>query len=443
MDEVWNNAKNGALRHSAGKRPNFVSFASLEDDEGALGDKTHSEVLRSLVRARSMDSSRSTRTAASLQRLNAVGLRVYKAFEAVVFVVILLSLVNMGICKQWQSLPVCGPLEWFYLVVFFLEMIVKIAIFRLDYFTSRMNLLDVVIVMSSIFDLVILPYFAVADGTNLMALRIFRLARLARAAKVLKIKSELFVLASGIAASLRALLWVLVLLFIVIYVFAILFQDVIWMAHGTIYRDIDGEELSYSVASHFFMNMSSSMLTLFSICIGAIWSEVVDPVAAVQPWAVPLFCLFIFLTSFGLLNAIIAIITEQTAEAAAKYQLEEKRLAKVATIHQVEELAQLLEILDRDNDHHLSFDELCSDPRVEEMINAMDVPAGFTLRELFMMLDADCSDTIDAHEFFEGMLKCIESDDFHARCLSELANKKLLVRTALAEERILKAIKTM
>lgn len=65
---------------------------------------------------------------------------------------------------------------------------------------------------------------------------------------------------------------------------------------------------------------------------------------------------------------------------------------------------------------------------VSELMDTFNMPAGFTIRDMFMMIDVDGSGECSPEEFMLGMIRCIMSDDFQKTCMMRLGFGRVMNR---------------
>eukprot|EP00438_Fugacium_kawagutii_P028214 Skav200383 [mRNA] locus=scaffold2518:413221:416712:- [translate_table: standard] len=146
------------------------------------------------------------------------------------------------------------------------------------------NWLDVFVVVSSWAEMVV--GFANGDGraanTNLRIMRIMRIGRLARVVRVVRVVRlfrALRTLVASLMGTLKSLFWSFLLLGLVIYIFGILFTDVLLdfregqSASGT----GDGSTAELDHMKRYFGNLGTSSATLFrAISDGISWQAAAD-----------------------------------------------------------------------------------------------------------------------------------------------------------------------
>lgn len=189
------------------------------------------------------------------------------------------------------------------LYIFVLEIVLKLAVRRLDFFRNGWDLFDFLVVMISL----------VPGGnsiTILRAMRVLRVLRLLRFVPMMRrITEALFRALPGMSA-------IVAIIVLVIYVYAV-------MATTLFGASEDPEVLLL------FGDLQSSALTMFQIMTLDGWrSEVVQKVIDDgHPWAGLFFIVFIFLVSFAILNLFIALIVD--ALQADHEAAQEERLANL------------------------------------------------------------------------------------------------------------------
>ena len=140
----------------------------------------------------------------------------------------------------------------------------------------------------------------VEDLSSITGFKIFRILRLTKIVKVVRLVrifrfvSALRTLVTSIAHTLKALFWALTLLAVIVYVFAVLFSQVLH-DHITdptlppLSADADAARIKY------FGSLPETMLSLFmSIAGGVSWEDVIFPLKAVNLLWV--FCFLFYVT---------------------------------------------------------------------------------------------------------------------------------------------------
>mmetsp|Transcript_69353 Transcript_69353/g.162351 ORF Transcript_69353/g.162351 Transcript_69353/m.162351 type:complete len:364 (+) Transcript_69353:648-1739(+) len=278
------------------------------------------------------------------------------------------------------------------------------------FFCSRpwlWNLLDIFVVVSSVFELV---YSAMAgfqtnpaSTTALRLVRIMKIARLVRivrVASVLRFIRALRILIFSIMQTLKSLLWSLVLLFVIIYAFAVLFTDA-----AVTYQYMNGENAELS---RMFGSLIGSMSTLLrSISGGMNWQGPADALGQVgTEWEI-LFTLYVTFSCFAVLNVMTGVFCHSAITGAAQ----DEHLMVQSLLQEKDQFRQKFEQLfhevDDDGTGHITLNEFerhFNDASLAALFEALDLPSTDAW-SLFQTLDADGDHMIDADEFLDSCIR--------------------------------------
>jgi len=183
-------------------------------------------------------------------------------------------------------------------------------------------------------------------------LRLFRLLRLARMARMLRSMPELMILIKGMLAAMRSVFFVMCLLLIIMYVFAIIFTQ---LAKGT------------AMGAFYFPNIQHSMYSL--LIYGTFLDNLAqfcDEIGAESYVCLALVFVFILLASCTVLNMLIGVLCE-VVSAVADTEKEEMNLLFVT-----DKLHNLLYNLDENSDGHISKEEFMAILGFPEAVRALE-----------------------------------------------------------------------
>ncbi len=201
--------------------------------------------------------------------------------------VVLLNAVILGFSTyaRFENVVIIKRLENIILYVFVFEIVLKIIAFRLDFFKSKANVFDFVVVA-----LCFVP--ALTNISILRLLRIFTLLRLFSAVPQLR-----FVIAVIFKTAPSAFYVGLVLMFI-LYIYAVLCVRFF----GSEFPEIFG-------------NLGIAIFSLFQISTLESWaSGIALPIMRVYPYSWIVFVSFILIVTFVLLNMIVGLIVDNINE---------------------------------------------------------------------------------------------------------------------------------
>jgi voltage-gated sodium channel len=235
-------------------------------------------------------------------------------FTRFITAVILFNAVTLGL-ETWEpAMEAAGDLlvtiDQIVLVIFVFEMLAKLAVYRLAFFRSGWNIFDL-----SIVGIALIP--AAGPFTVLRALRILRVLRL------LSVVPQMRSVVTALISALPGMGSIAAVMSLIFYVGSVLATKLF----GTTFPD-------------WFGSIGSSAYSLFQIMTLESWSMgIVRPVMQVYPWAWAFFVPFILVTSFAVLNLVVAVIvnsmqvvheTEQKEEREAERQIVHEETAALA-----------------------------------------------------------------------------------------------------------------
>ena len=167
------------------------------------------------------------------------------------------------------------------LVIFTIELIAKLLVYRRNFWSENWNIFDFVIVLSSI----------IFISSNISVIRAFRIFRLLKA---LAEFPELQILVSSMLKAIPSMSWALLLLFIIFYIFGVF-----------------GSTLYGETFPELFGNIGGSIFTLFQVMTFESWATAVArPIMEMHPYSWVYCLVFILLTSITLLNVMVGIVVE-------------------------------------------------------------------------------------------------------------------------------------
>lgn len=246
-----------------------------------------------------------------------------------------------------KAKPIFQIAEHLFCLFFTFEITVRFLAFRRkkdsltdSWFVFDACLVAMMVAETWIFSLVLLLMGAsgnLGNASMLRLLRLFRLSRIARMARLLRSMPELMILMKGIRLATQSVFFTLVLLTLNIYVFAIVFVQMI--------GDSD-------VGEAFFDTVPEAMYTLLSR--GALLDspgKVGDALMTENLVMCVVFYIFILLAALTVLNMLIGILCEVVSAVAAI----EKEQITVAMVKQ--QLQKVVEELDENGDMMISKQE--------------------------------------------------------------------------------------
>ncbi len=175
-------------------------------------------------------------------------------------------------------------LDFVILIIFVIEICLKLYLYRASFFRDGWNVFDFIIIGGSLVSVG-------AAVTVLRTLRIFRVLRIMSIVPSMRrVISALFSAVPGMAS-------IMGIMAIIFYIAAVV-ATTVFGAHP----DPQMQSL--------FGSLQRSMYTLFQVMTLEDWPDIAQPTIALFPWAWLYFVLFIIVTSFAVLNLFVGIIVD-------------------------------------------------------------------------------------------------------------------------------------
>jgi len=368
-------------------------------------------------------------------------------FKVFVETMIILNAVQLGVCvhpEESEGLErYCPIAEHVFTAVFLIEVFYRLHILRCSYFQSGWNLLDLALSVVAVVDSWILsPILSGSDVPlrSFIVIRLMRLFRICRILKVLRSRRELQMLLEGLIGALASMVWVALLLGVLIYACSIVMV--------TLFREIDFDGFPLT-----FEGIPRAMFTLFTLCIVADWTDIVEPVIRDSPWAALLFIFFIILATFGILNLIIGVITERTGEVQRNHLRKCQSDRDNTKMHNIENIAEIIfsNQMENQDDDALTITQAemqCfmetheHGGKVDELIRGVNLPHGYSIVDCHAMFDRDATGCITKQEFVRGMKRLIFNDVFQRQCMMQSSIADVLVELKAGQKAVIHELKS-
>ena len=244
-------------------------------------------------------------------------------FTAFITGVILFNAVTLGLETWAPAMAAAGGLlvaiDRIVLAIFVFEMLAKLAVYRLSFFRSGWNIFDLTIV-----GIALIP--AAGPLTVLRALRILRVLRL------LSVVPQMRSVVTALVGALPGMGSIAAVMSLLFYVGSVLATKLF----GVTFPD-------------WFGSIGASAYSLFQIMTLESWSMgIVRPVMEVYPWAWAFFVPFILVTSFAVLNLVVAVIVNSMQIVHEAEQKEEREAERQIVHEETAELAGEIRALRRE-----------------------------------------------------------------------------------------------
>lgn len=311
---------------------------------------------------------------------------------------------------RWLS-----SINFFLILCYFLELIVRLCVYRLQYFHAWANWVDMIIIGVDV--ILEMAFLIVADSEgipHLVILRTFRLLRLGRTHRALVNFPELNILFLGMRGALRAMMWGLILLAIVTLSFGILAVQIIHPINLKVAEA--GTHDGCERCPRAFASVAAASLTFTQqIIAGDSWGAVTIPIIEHTPATAIFFVTVLSVLGMVLLNLILAVVIDSANQARQEsdHQIAEAMEAKY--LKATNKLLEFCKELDKDGSGSLSLPELiCGYEDNVEFLDTMTVLdiSEKDMNTVFSIMDEDKSGEVRYDEFVNELYK-MKCEDSH------------------------------
>jgi len=321
--------------------------------------------------------------------------------------------------------------ESIFIIIFSVEIVLRIEIERRRWPCSLWNWLDVCLVIMAIIDTWILNFIHQNNRLRVVnLLRIVRLIRVVRVVRLVRMFRALYVTVMAFKEALSGLVYICIIMVGGVYVCAIFMTAVVGKT------DLSELELGGISGSDRFGTILRSMYSLFELMTLEGWQLVGRPLVQAEPAMALFFFGYIMIFTFGLLNMVVAVVVEKTL-------LQARRLEKMDTDIQQQEVAKQLDEMreafvecDQNRDGTIDREEFKKSMMfTQEGVSTnkqgslaacfenLGIPTDDALT-LFDILDADASGELSMNEFIDGCARVLGATD---PCWDQLATHALVL----------------
>ncbi|CAJ1362551.1 unnamed protein product [Effrenium voratum] len=303
--------------------------------------------------------------------------------------------------------------ELVFFCLYVIDVVARICILRKEWYYDRlegwmyMNMFDLVLALVHAFEILMLPALISGNSdqraSTIRVIKLMRIVRTLRIVKTVSLFRQLRLLVSTCVASIGALFWSMVLLFMLKVGFAL----VVCQALQGYIMDQSGDLDTRLEVNALYGSFSKSLYTTFEITHSGSWPSKVRPVIdKVSAWYAVPFLGYITLVVFAVIRIVTALFLKETLASAANdadMQIDEQRAMARDYRNKLEEL---FKAADTDGSDSLSASEFVtalSLPSVQRYLQVLEVKIQ-DCEPLFDILD-DGDGRITIHEFCKGIMK--------------------------------------
>mmetsp|Transcript_36859 Transcript_36859/g.80840 ORF Transcript_36859/g.80840 Transcript_36859/m.80840 type:complete len:490 (-) Transcript_36859:121-1590(-) len=312
--------------------------------------------------------------------------------------VICLNGIYLGIETDAPLDEVLGLLlEFAFTITFFVEVALRIFAEGASFFFEEWNIFDFVLVAVACLDTFIFEWIASGSSVGaLSAIRMLRLVRLVRLIRLFSWFKELWLFVAGILSALRTLCVATPIVALLIYTCGI-----------TTTRIFGQEYVDDPLMNDWWGSVPKSMFTLFQCMTTEGWADIARHTMEYEPWSWVFFVGYIAVTTFAIVNVLVAVMVENVVSTAIKDAEDLERQAEAERVKACGNILQVFTMADTDGNRELSaseFQAALMKPEVKRWLAQLGIDVR-QAQQLFDVLDYDTSGVLDFEEFVEGVMK--------------------------------------
>eukprot|EP00746_Dinoflagellata_sp_MGD_P018472 gnl/MRDRNA2_/MRDRNA2_142840_c0_seq1.p1 gnl/MRDRNA2_/MRDRNA2_142840_c0~~gnl/MRDRNA2_/MRDRNA2_142840_c0_seq1.p1 ORF type:complete len:683 (-),score=135.04 gnl/MRDRNA2_/MRDRNA2_142840_c0_seq1:11-1945(-) len=296
----------------------------------------------------------------------------------------------------------------FFLSCFTLELLLRLLVNRIHFFFCphwRWNVFDFVVVCLSLLE-EFLESLADTGFSNLSFLRLLRLLRLARIVRIIRVFRffyELRVMVTLMLGCLKAVLWAMLLLLLMIYIFGLVF------CQAAADQMSASDDLTHNGhLRDYFGNLRRGCFSLWkAVSGGADWETMAQALIDIDINFGYVFSFYILFIVLGVFNVITSLIVQ---EANRQVTQDHDIVIKEEMSRQDSYMRGILRLFkeaDTDKSGTLTWEKLeahLEDDRVKAFFRSLELDIS-EARGLFMLLDLNDNGVVNADEFVTGCLR--------------------------------------
>eukprot|EP00930_Biecheleria_cincta_P001943 TRINITY_DN103019_c0_g1_i1.p1 TRINITY_DN103019_c0_g1~~TRINITY_DN103019_c0_g1_i1.p1 ORF type:complete len:613 (+),score=88.57 TRINITY_DN103019_c0_g1_i1:64-1839(+) len=350
-----------------------------------------------------------------------------RQFEVFIMTLIITNVITMTIDLELELVyrpskvsSIFQEINTLHNFVFFLEFFLKLFAWGpWNYFAGvdgAWNRLDfMIVVVSSLEEVVNRIGMKSLPTDQMRVIRVLRLARTCRAIKivrVLRMVGPLRALLLSIAHALPAVMWTLTLLLCVLFCCGTIYAQAVGdfcreeaamaIGHVDVVPNCNSQDMK-----DLWGSLGRSMLTLYMSIVGGVdWIKAIHPLYHVSYALVILFCVYVGVTGFAILNLVTGIFCQNALESASADKDHQLLVHMSQMEAHSDTIRHIFEELDTDASGELTFAELqekIGDERLASLWSSIDIDTQ-EVWTLFSLMDTDRSGSIDIDEFMFGCL---------------------------------------
>jgi len=296
--------------------------------------------------------------------------------------------------------------ENIFCVIFVLELALRLAAYRVQFFKVAANWLDLIIVAFAVFEMYVVEAAGVAlpNLTTVRLLRLVRLTKVVRVMRTLALFAPLRLLVISIISSLGTLVWSMIFLFMIQLICAIFMTQMLYD-----YIMDDDLDMQWRLEVYeYFGRLSWSLLSMFEVTMAVgTWAKVGRLLIFKVHWMWSVvFAIYGWIVIFAVIRVISAMFLKQTLAAAAADPQNVMAERQRQNEKLMQQLRELFKAADQDDSGVLSmaeFNNLTQQPEVKHMLCILDMDVT-EAKKLFKQLASE-EGYLDQEAFIEGAVQ--------------------------------------
>merc|ERR1719362_1246191 len=341
-----------------------------------------------------------------------------RVFDVICGLVIVLNAISMAVAADYEMQNFQQPtneilvrIELAFVIVYTVELVIRITAKRLKFFFFPWSWFDLVIVAVGWMEVVS------SSSTSLTQVRMMRILKMMKVMRVLRVMRslrEVRLLLNSLMGSVKPLLWTVFIITGINFMFGICFVQSIAALRHDIWNNGgggDGQpepeqlEMLYSA----WGSVPQAMYTLFKVSTGGVsWGEVSDPLLATTGWSTfVIFLLYIAFFMFVMTNAVTAIFVSSAEEYASKdshNMLYDQLQAKTEYMTRVVPLYREMDCDGNGEVTKAEFSKYINDPRMIAFASSLEIDT-MDLDQFFDVLSSRGEMPVDLDTFVDGCIR--------------------------------------
>jgi len=291
-------------------------------------------------------------------------------------------------------------MEWFFGVIFTIELVLKITAQRGHFFKDIWNIVDFVIVAAWMFT----AFGTVQFPIDPMLLRLARLARLLRLLKLVRTIQacdSLYLMTTAMTGSISVLCWSVCLLVIVQMMIAFLLQQLL---ETYVLNESNPEDKRMEVFK-FYGTFARTMLTMFEITLGNWMPPCRALVENVSEWYMLFSLAHKLVIGFSVVSVITGVFIQETFKVATTDDRIMVMSKTRASETHMKKMTALFNSADMDGSGFIDYNEyreIFEDPEVRTWLSAMELDVS-DLEMIFQLLDEDEDGRLSRNDLVQGI----------------------------------------